>query len=114
MSEEKKKKGKMMSWVKSRLDKAKAWYRRDDNFLRIVPFPGTRIPLLDVLRDFVKSFTKGRTIDRAAGVAFNFFVALFPLILFFFTLIPYIPIPHLYERVMMLIKEFLLPSGTLD
>lgn len=104
----------MLSWLQSHLDKAKAWYRRDDNFLRIVPFPGTKLPLFDVLRDFIKSFTKGRTVDRAAGVAFNFFVALFPLILFFFTLIPYIPIPHLYERVMMLIKDFLLPSGTLD
>ena len=104
----------MLSWLQSYLDKAKAWYRRDDNFLRIVPFPGTKLPLFDVLRDFIKSFTKGRTVDRAAGVAFNFFVALFPLILLFFTLIPYIPIPHLYERVMMLIKDFLLPSGTLD
>lgn len=115
MSEEKKKKrGKLVSWMLTRYENWKTWYRSDDNFLRIVPFPGTKIPLLDVLRDFIKSFTKGRTIDRAAGVAFNFFVALFPLILFFFTLIPYIPIPHLYERVMMLIKDFLLPSGTLD
>jgi membrane protein len=79
-----------------------------------VRFPGTKLPLLDVLSEFIKLFTKGRTIDRAAGVAFNFFVALFPLLLFFFTLIPYIPIPHLYERVMMLIKDFLIPSGTLD
>ena len=93
---------------------ARDWYNRDDNLLRVVRFPGTQLPLLDVLRDFVKLFTKGRTIDRAAGVAFNFFVALFPLILFFFTLVPYIPIPHLYERVMMLIDDFLIPSGTLD
>lgn len=92
----------------------RAWYSKEDNFLKIVRFPGTKLPLLDVIRDFIKSFTKGRTIDRAAGVAFNFFVALFPLLLFFFTLIPYIPIPHLYERVIMLIKDFLIPSGTLD
>ena len=114
MEEEKKKQGKLASWFVTRYVKWRDWYRSDDNFMRVVPFPGTKIPLLDVLRDFFKSFTKGRTIDRAAGVAFNFFVALFPLILFFFTLIPYIPIPHLYERVMMLIKDFLLPSGTLD
>ena len=114
MSEEKKKHGKLATWFKTRYASLKAWYAKDDNVLRIVRFPGTKLPLLDVLRDFVKLFTKGRTMDRAAGVAFNFFVALFPLILFFFTLIPYIPIPHLYERVMMLIKDFLLPSGTLD
>lgn len=114
MSEEKKKKGKWATWFQTKYEKVKAWYQRDDNFLRRVRFPGTRLPLLDVLRDFIKLFTKGRTVDRAAGVAFNFFVALFPLLLFFFTLIPYIPIPHLYERVMMLIKDFLIPSGTLD
>ena len=109
-----KKDGKLKLWLKAKRDAAKAWYNRDDNFLRVVRFPGTKLPLMDVLIDFFKLFTKGRTIDRAAGVAFNFFVALFPLILFFFTLIPYIPIPHLYERVMMLINDFLIPSGTLD
>ena len=32
----------------------------------------------------------------------------------FFTLIPYIPIPNLYERVLMLLQTSFLPSGTLD
>ena len=114
MADKEKKDGKLKLWLKAKVDAAKAWYNRDDNLLRVVRFPGTQLPLLDVLRDFVKLFTKGRTIDRAAGVAFNFFVALFPLILFFFTLVPYIPIPHLYERVMMALNDFLLPSGTLD
>ena len=101
-------------WIKRKYEALRTWYHKDDNFLRRVRFPGTKLSLLEVVTDFFKLFTKGRTIDRAAGVAFNFFVALFPLLLFFFTLIPYIPIPHLYERVMMLIKDFLIPSGTLD
>jgi len=104
----------LKSWVQKRILALKDWYRRDDNFLRLVRFPGTKSPLMDVLIDFFKLFTKGRTVDRAAGVAFNFFVALFPLILFFFTLVPYIPIPHLYERVMMALDDFLVPSGTMD
>ena len=106
--------GKQTSWAQSKIQALKDWYHRDENFLRMVRFPGTKVPLLDVLIDFVKLFTKGRTMDRAAGVAFNFFVALFPLILFFFTLIPYIPIPHLYERVMLALDDFLIPSGTMD
>lgn len=114
MSEEQKKEGKQKSWVQKRIQALKDWYHRDDNFLRLVRFPGTKSPLMDVLIDFFKLFTKGRTVDRAAGVAFNFFVALFPLILFFFTLVPYIPIPHLYERVMMALDDFLVPSGTMD
>lgn len=109
-----KKPGKLKSWLKEKKNALKAWYFKDENILRRVRFPGTKLALLDVLIDFLKLFTKGRTIDRAAGVAFNFFVALFPLVLFFFTLIPYIPIPHLYERVMMAINDFLIPSGTLD
>jgi membrane protein len=114
MSKKEKKPSKLKSWLAAKIDALKAWYNRDDNFLRAVRFPGTNLPLMDVLIDFVKLFTKGRTVDRAAGVAFNFFVALFPLILFFFTLIPYIPIPHLYERVMMALDSFLVPSGTMD
>jgi len=114
MANEDKKDGKLKSWLVTKKDALKAWYNRDDNFLRLVRFPGTELPLLDVLRDFIKLFTKGRTVDRAAGVAFNFFVALFPLVLFFFTLIPYIPIPHFYDRVMLALNDFLLPSGTLD
>lgn len=114
MSNEKKEQGKLVSWAKNRYEALREWYHKDDNVLRRVRFPGTQLPLLDVLTDFVKLFTKGRTVDRAAGVAFNFFLALFPLLLFFFTLIPYIPIPHLYDRVIMLIEDFLIPSGTLD
>lgn len=103
----------MNMWIQRKYEELKAWYHKDDNFLRRVRFPGTKVPLLDVLTDFIKLFTKGRTIDRAAGVAFNFFVALFPLILFFFTMIPYIPIPHLDERLMQVLQDFI-PMGTFD
>ena len=114
MSNKEKKDGKLKLWLQAKIQTAKEWYNRDDNFLRIVRFPGTKLPLMDVLINFFKLFVKGRTVDRAAGVAFNFFVALFPLILCFFTLIPYIPIPHLYERLMLALDDFLLPSGTMD
>jgi membrane protein len=114
MASKEKQDGKLKSWSTAKVDAAKAWYNREENFLRVVRFPGTKVPLMDVFIDFFKLFTKGRTIDRAAGVAFNFFVALFPLILFFFTLIPYIPIPHLYERIMLALDNFLIPSGTMD
>ena len=114
MATKDKKEGKMMTWLKTKKEALLAWYNKDDNFLRRVRFPGTKLPLLTVVMNFLKLFTRGRTMDRAAGVAFNFFVALFPLVLFFFTLIPYIPIPHLYERVMMFLNDFFIPSGTLD
>ena len=114
VAKKEKKDGKLKIWFQAKMKAVTDWYNKDDNYLRRVRFPGTKLPLLTVLIDFLKLFTKGRTVDRAAGVAFNFFVALFPLILFFFTLIPYIPIPHLYERVLMLLNDFFIPSGTLD
>lgn len=114
MAEKEKKDGKLKLWFTAQTDKLRTWYHREDNFLRVIRFPGTKLPMMDVLIEFIKLFTKGRTVDRAAGVAFNFFVALFPLILFFFTLIPYIPIPNLYDRLMMAMDDFLIPSGTLD
>ncbi len=114
MANVEKKNGKLKLWFNAKAEALSAWYNKDDNYLRRVRFPGTKLPMLTVLVNFFKLFTKGRTVDRAAGVAFNFFVALFPLILFFFTLIPYIPIPQLYERVLMLLNDFFIPSGTLD
>jgi membrane protein len=114
MPTKEKKDGKLNIWLQAKIQVVKEWYNRDDNFLRVVRFPGTKLPLMDVLINFLKLFTKGRTVDRAAGVAFNFFLALFPLILFFFTLLPYIPIPNLYDRVMLALDDFLVPSGTMD
>ena len=38
--------------------------------------------------------------QRAAAVAYNFTLAVFPAILFFFTLIPYVPIPQLDFQIM--------------
>lgn len=109
---EKAKKEKKRNWLQDKLEAVKTWYRRDDNFLRIVRFPGTKLPLLDVAIDFFKLFIKGRTIDRAAGVAFNFILALAPLFLFLFTMIPIIPVPDLKFKVMDAINTFLIPSGT--
>ena len=114
MAKKEKKDGKLVAWFKAKVAALEAWYNREDNFLRRVRFPGTKLPFLTVVINFAKLFTRGRTVDRAAGVAFNFFVALFPLVLFFFTLIPYIPIPHLHERVMYFLNDFFIPSGTLD
>ena len=114
MPQKEKEDGKLTTWIKVKTDALRKWYHSNDNYLRLVRFPGTKVPLLDVLIDFVKFFSKGRTMDRAAGVAFNFFLALFPLILFFFTLVPYIPIPNLYDRLMLALDNFLIPSGTMD
>lgn len=50
------------------------------------------LPLYDVLVFFVKGLIDGAVTTRASSVAFKFFIALFPAIIFMFTLIPYIPV----------------------
>jgi membrane protein len=48
--------------------------------------------------------------SRAAAVAFNFTLAVFPTILFLFTLIPYIPINHLDYQIMNFMED-IMPKG---
>lgn len=49
-------------------------------------------------RFFWRSIVDGALTTRASAIAFNFFLALFPAILFLFTLIPYIPIPNFQDE----------------
>jgi membrane protein len=63
------------------------------------------IPLYDVSVFFWKSISRGALSMRASGIAFNFFLALFPTVIFLFTLIPYIPIPNFQEQLYQIIKD---------
>ncbi len=51
--------------------------------------------------------------QRAAAVAYNLTLAVFPAILFLFTLIPYIPIPNLNEQIMVFLSE-VMPQGLFE
>ncbi|GAB4033638.1 YihY/virulence factor BrkB family protein [Spirosoma gilvum] len=51
------------------------------------------------------------TSERAASVSYSLILAVFPTIIFFFTLIPYIPIPDLEEQVMGFLQG-VLPGDT--
>ncbi|MCC7302127.1 MAG: YihY/virulence factor BrkB family protein [Bacteroidia bacterium] len=58
---------------------------------------------------FRQGLTKGALPTRAAALAYNFFLALFPSVIFLFTLIPYVPIedfqPRLMETIRMVMPE---------
>ena len=87
---------------------------RLESVLRLVVVPGFGgVPLYDVLVYFIRGFTQVNLIDRAAAVAFNVFVALFPMILFLFTLVPYFPVQDITTRILEVLQEFL-PPGTYD
>ena len=63
------------------------------------------VPIYNVGLFFWRSIVDGALTTRASAIAFNFFLALFPAILFLFTLIPYIPIPDFQDELFYLIKS---------
>ena len=48
------------------------------------------VSLYKIVKIFLRNLTKDEILDRANGVAFNFILAIFPTIIFLFTLIPYV------------------------
>ena len=71
------------------------------------------LPLFDVADFFFTGIHKGGIKTRASSLAFSFFLALFPAIIFLFTLIPYIPIPNFQDQLLELIKN-VLPSNAYE
>ena len=65
----------------------------------------------DVAIFFWKGLMEGSITTRASSLAFNFFLAFFPSIIVFLTLIPYIPITGLQETLMDLLSV-VLPQST--
>lgn len=75
---------------------------------RILSLPGfDRVPIYDVIKFFVSGAKNGYLATRASAIAFNFALAIFPTMLFLFTLIPFIPIENLQVELLRLIQEFL-------
>tara|TARA_B100001758_G_C18406712_1_gene612611 strand:- start:2155 stop:3057 length:903 start_codon:yes stop_codon:yes gene_type:complete len=77
---------------------------------RIKPIGFSGLSIYDVARFFLKGLIKGAITTRASSLAFNFFLAFFPSIIVFLTLIPYIPINYLQETLMELLSVVLPPS----
>jgi membrane protein len=60
-----------------------------------------------VVKFFSEGIRNGALTTRASSVAFNFVLALFPGIIFVFTLIPYIPIENFQTELLMLFENIL-------
>lgn len=57
------------------------------------------------LRTFLRNFNRHEILTRAGDVAFNLTLSVFPAIIFLLSLIPYVPIPDLYDYILSLIGE---------
>lgn len=84
-------------------------------FLKIsrrITIPGFEgIPLYDVLRFFFKGLKQGSLTTRASSLAFNFFLAVFPAVIFLFTLIPYVPIDNFQVTLFELLRQVMPKSA---
>jgi len=85
--------------------------RRAISRAKQISLPGFEsIPIYDVVVFFVRGIQRGALTTRASSVAFHIALASLPLIIYFFTLIPYIPIPNFQVGVLSM-AESILPSN---
>jgi len=68
------------------------------------------VPLYDVALFFWRSMDRGSITTRASAIAFSFFIAFFPFIIFLFTLIPFIPIENFQNELLILIQDVVPPT----
>ena len=85
------------------------------SFIKIIsknfkPWGFEGMSIYDVSIFFWKGLMEGAITTRASSLAFNFFLAFFPAIIFLFTLIPYIPVTGFQETLMELLGNVLPPS----
>ncbi len=90
-------------------------YRRKAKYLEVkavrwlksITLPGFHgKPIYDVLWYFINGFSKGYLTDRAAAVAFNVILAVFPAVMVLFTFIPYLPLEGVRDMIVGMIQEF--------
>jgi membrane protein len=70
------------------------------NWLDNVQVKDGSISLFQIIKTFFNNIKNDEILDRGNAVAFSFTLSVFPAILFMFTLIPYIPIYNLDDRIM--------------
>lgn len=83
-------------------------------FGKKIKIPGLEgMSLYDVVEMYIIGIVKGALTTRAGGIAYSFFMAIFPFMLFILTVIPYVPIDGFQEGLLSLISE-ILPPKTFD
>jgi len=91
------------------LNKYFRWCRRKINEkLEAVMIPGGKgISLYTVVSYFRASVSAGSLNTRAAAISFKFFLAIFPGIIFLFTIIPLVPVPDFQVNLLLMIQELI-------
>jgi membrane protein len=76
-----------------------------------IKIPGLEgMSLYDVLEMYFIGIIEGALTTRAGGIAYSFFMAIFPFLLFVLTLIPFLPIEGAQEGLLSIISDVLPPK----
>lgn len=86
------------------LERFKVW-RTFSAFLDKIRFGKRKVSMYELMKIFLISLTKDDILERAKAITYNFTLAIFPGIIFLFTLIPYIPVPNLQETIMTFFED---------
>jgi membrane protein len=90
------------------------FYRHFISFLKRVSFPGFRGESVYAVMHFFSKQMQDEDLNmRSSALAFSFFLALFPAIIFLFTLIPFIPINDAKDEVLKFFEQ-ILDKGTYE
>jgi membrane protein len=98
-----------MKWLKNHILNTPA-YRRAISKLQEKRLKDYDVSFFTVLSIFFGKIKQDDIEQRANGVAFNFTLSVFPALIFFFSLIPYIPIQELDGKILMFMAQ-VLPQG---
>ncbi|MBC7743918.1 MAG: YihY/virulence factor BrkB family protein [Flavobacterium sp.] len=99
-----------MNWLHRFLLKFRPYYLLIE-WTKVMILPGfSPLPLYTVASFFFSEIAKDSLINKASSLAYNFMLAIFPAIIFLFTLIPYIPINNFQDQLMNLIS-LVLPNN---
>ena len=80
-------------------------------FFKKVKLPGLEgLSLYDLLELYITGIVKGALTSRASAIAFSFFTAIFPFLLFILIVIPYIPIDDFKIEFQQFLNSFLPPT----
>ena len=80
-----------------------------------IKIPGLQgMSLYDIIEMYIIGIVKGALTSRAGGIAFSFFMALFPFLLFILTLIPYVPVEGFQADFLFMIKQLLPSPGSMQ
>jgi membrane protein len=74
------------------------------------------VSLYRIIKVFLENLRKDQIMDRANGVAFNFILAIFPAIIFLFTLIPYVSnyVPGLNKESILKFLYAMMPASMFE